>query len=97
MSNVSHVSTVDRGLKMKIKRTKVGPNSAKNDAKHELPAKGDPAGGEYLNDPARLHRGSTFSQWITFGEYRRRYYGYQTFWECRQCPGQSGRGEWWWW
>ena len=45
MSNVSHVSTVDRGLKMKIKRTKVGPNSAKNDAKHELPAKGDPAGG----------------------------------------------------
>ena len=45
MSNVSHVSTVDRGLKMKIKRTKVGPNSAKNDAKHELPGKGDPAGG----------------------------------------------------
>ena len=45
MSNVSHVSTVDRGLKMKIKRTKVGPNSAKNDAKHDLPAKGDSAGG----------------------------------------------------
>lgn len=34
MSNVSHVSTVDRGLKMKIKRTKVGP--AKTEPKHEV-------------------------------------------------------------
>ena len=46
MSNVSHVSSVDRGLKMKIKRTKVGPNSTRNDAKHDqLPVKGDPASG----------------------------------------------------
>lgn len=34
MSNVSHVSTVDRGLKMKIKRTKVG--LAKTEPKHEV-------------------------------------------------------------
>lgn len=45
MSNVSHVSTVDRGLKMKIKRTKVGPASAKNDAKGDPSASSTGSGG----------------------------------------------------
>lgn len=42
MSDVSHISTVDRGLKMKIKRTKLGP--AKTDPKHEV-VKGESGGG----------------------------------------------------